>query len=384
MNALDGVILGLAGWTAWAGFRLGFAHRVLSWIGFLVGLWFGSMAVAQWLGGGDDASAVTFLQALGVLLAAGTVGQVLGGLAGRQLRRAVTAGGLGPLDAAGGVAVGLIGLVVTMWFVVPAMADVAGWPANQARNSAIATRIVDTLGTPPRLLDGLSEALDLPGAPNVFDSLRSTPPVPTPPLSPVEPPIVETAADSVLRITGPACGRVVAGSGWVAAPDLIVTNAHVVAGIESVTVEARAGARWTGRVVAFDPRRDLAVIRVRGLDRAPLVIDPAEEGDIGVVLGFPGGGELAVAPYMVGESLDARGEDIYGNGGVLRKILVIGSTVKPGDSGGPLIDPAGQVAGVVFAVSPDREGAAYAIRTSELDDLLAAGLNDSVRVGACL
>lgn len=385
MNALDLVIVVLGSWTAWAGHRLGFAQRVLAWSGFLGGLWLGSVVVSRIFSSDAPSQAGRFLQALAVVVGVGVVGQALGNLVGRRARRVLADGGLGTVDAVGGVVVGVLGLVVTVWFVVPAMADVPGWPAQQARTSAIARAIDGALGQPPPLVDGLSKAMGASGVPDVFDSLRGAPEdVPVPPDSPVATDVVRTASESVVKVRGPACGRLVSGSGWVVADDLIVTNAHVVAGTTSTEVLGADGSRWSGRVVAFDSRADLAVVRVRGLGLEPLEVDPAERGDVGVVLGYPRGGDLAIAPYIVGQPLDARGEDIYGRGGVLRRILVLGSRVQPGDSGGPLIDGDGQVAGVVFAVAPDRDGVAYAIRTTELEPVLDGSLEAGVDVGPCI
>lgn len=181
-----------------------------------------------------------------------------------------------------------------------------------------------------------------------------------------------------------ACRRVQEGSGFVVGPGLIATNAHVVAGEDETIVQRTDGTEVTATVVAFDPRRDLAVLSAPGLDRVPLRRADVEEGAIGAVFGHPGGGELRAAPYSVGRTVAATGTDIYDEERTERQVLILSSSLAPGDSGAALIDPEGRVVGVAFAIAPDKPGVAYALDIEELEAVLAGDLSRPVDTGPCL
>lgn len=176
------------------------------------------------------------------------------------------------------------------------------------------------------------------------------------------------------------------GTGWVVAPELIVTNAHVVAGERSTTVIRDDGRRLDATLVAFDAARDLAVLRTRALDRPPLVLaaDAPGPGGSGGVFGRPGGGPLRVAPFAVSRSLDATGRDIYGTDRTRRRVLELAVALRPGDSGAPLVAPDGSVGGVAFAVARDRGDVAYALEPSEVRAVLATVSAATVSAGPCL
>jgi S1-C subfamily serine protease len=137
-------------------------------------------------------------------------------------------------------------------------------------------------------------------------------------------------------------------------------------------------------VVAFDPARDLAVLRAPGLGRNPLPRADIEEGGVGAVFGHPGGGPLAPSPFSIGQQVTATGTDIYDQARTEREVLVLASDLEPGDSGGALVDPQGRVVGVAFAIAPDRPGVAYALDLSELEAILSADLSQPVDSGPCL
>ncbi|MBA2626261.1 MAG: trypsin-like peptidase domain-containing protein, partial [Acidimicrobiia bacterium] len=160
---------------------------------------------------------------------------------------------------------------------------------------------------------------------------------------------------STVRVEGAACGRIQEGSGWVAGPGLVVTNAHVVAG-EDETV----------------------VISPNGNDA------DAERGTTGAVLGYPGGGPLEVSPFEVEQELSAVGRDLYDRRDTRREVLVLAADLAPGDSGGALVGPDGSVVGAAFAIAPDRRGTAYALAPSEVRAILEARGTERVDTGACL
>jgi S1-C subfamily serine protease len=167
-------------------------------------------------------------------------------------------------------------------------------------------------------------------------------------------PDVVRARASVVRILGTACGLGVQGSGWVAGNGLVVTNAHVVAGQDDTTVQARGeGAHLTAQAVLFDPRNDLAILRVADLVGLPaLRIDAgARPGTSAAVLGFPENGPFDVEPGRLGQTTTVTTEDAYGRGPVRRRIASLRGLVRSGNSGGPMVDAQGEVVTTVFAAT---------------------------------
>ena len=174
------------------------------------------------------------------------------------------------------------------------------------------------------------------------------------------------------------------GSGFLAEPGVVVTNAHVVAGAGSVTVQTPGGGRSAADVLYFDPDRDLAVLAAPGLREPPLPIGESDVGDVGAVLGYPGGGPLRVAPFEVREEVEAVGRDLYDRRQTRRQVLVLAAGLAPGDSGGALVDAEGAVVGVAFAIAPDRPGTSYALNTEELGTALRGLRDPATSTGPCL
>jgi S1-C subfamily serine protease len=164
---------------------------------------------------------------------------------------------------------------------------------------------------------------------------------------------------------------------------LVATNAHVVAGESTTEVIRDDGTRLEAEVVLFDPDRDLALLDVADLNRPALPITSASRGDAGGVFGHPRGEPLRIAPFEVARLLDATGRNIYGTSEVVRDVLELASDLEPGDSGSPLVNPAGEVVGVTFAIARNREGVAYALQTSELIAALAQP-RGPVETSACV
>ncbi len=170
----------------------------------------------------------------------------------------------------------------------------------------------------------------------------------------------------MVKVEGIACRRIQDGTGWVVADDLVVTNAHVVAGERSSEIQRDDDRQLAAAVVAFDPERDLALLHVKGLDRPALPMAAAARGQTGGVFGHPGGEPLRIAPFSVARQIDATGRDIYDGASTRRQVLELAAGLRPGDSGSALIDPGGEVIGIAFAISTDQAGVAYALATSEL------------------
>jgi S1-C subfamily serine protease len=242
-----------------------------------------------------------------------------------------------------------------------------------------------------RVFAGFRSLLDAEGFPRVFQGFgpEIIRPVDPPDAGAALTPGVRSAADSIVKITGLAssCSRTQEGSGWVLARDVVVTNAHVVAGVDEPHVRvAGDGPSRSGRVVVFDPVRDLAVIDVPGLDAPPIALgDDLGRGDPAVVAGFPLDGPYRLDPARVRDVITARGKDIYDQRTSVREVYSLYARVQPGNSGGPLLTEDGRVAGVVFAKSLDDASTGYALTPDELDAVLAeAGTRTAaVPTGAC-
>ncbi|MCU1498320.1 MAG: hypothetical protein JWM47_2273 [Acidimicrobiales bacterium] len=386
MNALDVVLVVVALAAAVAGYRLGFVTRALSWLGMIVGIVVGSLALPSVIDRFDpraDRADLVFVAA-GVIIGGGLLGQALGLFVGSRIHLALPLGPARRVDAAVGAVAGLVGVAVTLWLVVPAMVDVPGWPARAARGSVL-VRTVDRLL--PEAPDPNRSVRRLLGDryPRVFEALRPTPDLGPPPASSgLSQELADRVIPSTVLVTGEACGQVQEGTGFVVGDDLVATNAHVVAGEDETAVETSDGRSHPGTVLAFDPDRDLAIVSVPGLDRPVLPLGAAAVGDRGAVFGHPGGGPLRLAPFEVGERVDATGSDIYDREQVTRQVLVLAAALRPGDSGSALVSPDGDVVGVAFAIAPDRPGVSYALSTRELQAVLATVADRPVPTGSCL
>jgi S1-C subfamily serine protease len=219
----------------------------------------------------------------------------------------------------------------------------------------------------------------------VFSSLRAAPDLgPPPAISGLSRDTAAAVAGSTVRVEGIACSRFQEGSGFVAAPGIVVTNAHVVAGVEETELVRRDGTRVPARVVLFDSRRDLALLDAPevGLPPVPLAPDAAV-GMRGAVFGYPAGGELELSPFEVRDVVEAEGRDLYDSERTRRSVLILASGLAAGDSGGAVVETGGSVVGVAFAIAPDQPGTAYALDVDEVREVLAAA-RAPADTGGCL
>jgi S1-C subfamily serine protease len=385
VNAFDLlVLLGIA-LAAVAGYRIGLVTRALSWVGLLAGLIVAARMLPLVLDRVESSQPGNrLLIALAVLLGGALGGQALGLAVGGRASSALPTSSR-PLDRAAGAVVGGGGVLVAVWLLLPAMADVQGSAASLVRDSSIARAIHDVAPEPPDAVAALRDLVDESGIPRVFDDLRRAPDTgPPPAASGIAPDILQRAAASSVRVEGEACGKLQEGSGWVAAPGIVVTNAHVVAGEDETVVFPEGSDELDATVVAFDASRDLAVLAVPELERPPLPLVDSDRGAIGAVLGHPGGGPLEVSPFEVVDQLRAQGRDLYDEQATLRSVLVLASDLAPGDSGAALVDPTGSVVGVAFAIAPDRSGTAYALDPDEVRSVLSTRSQGAVDSGPCL
>lgn len=383
---LDVVLVLAAVSAAGAGYRLGFVTRATSWLGLALGVTVGALALPPLLrqvqGSGDVTVA---LVAIAALAGSALLGQALGLVLGTRLHVALPHGPVRRVDQAVGAVLGIAGLLVGLWLLLPTLADVPGWTSEQARGSIIAREVNARFPDAPDTLQALRRLVGDNPFPRVFDALRPSPdPGVVPQASGLADAVAATVAASTVKVEGEACSRIQEGSGFFVADDLVVTNAHVVAGEDDSDVVLSDGTRMDGTVVAFDPARDLAVLRTSGAARPALPLDEAEVGTPGGVFGHPGGGPLEISPFQVGEQINAVGTDIYDSSRSERSVLVLAADLAPGDSGGALVDSQGQVVGVAFAVAPDRPSVAYALAVDEVTAVLSGDLTRERDTGNCL
>jgi S1-C subfamily serine protease len=386
VNVLDVVLVIVAISAAVGGYRLGFVARATSWLGLALGVTVGALILPPLLRQVQGARDVTVaLVAIGILAGCALLGQALGLVLGARLNVALPPGPVRQLDQVVGALLGVVGLLVALWLLLPTLADVPGWTSEQARGSVIAREVNARFPDAPDTLQALRRLVGDNPFPQVFDALRPAPDAgAVPGASGLSDDVATSVATSTVKIQGEACSRIQEGSGFFVADDLVVTNAHVVAGEDDSDVVLSDGSRLDGTVVAFDPARDLAILRTSGADRPALPLLDAEVGTTGGVFGYPGGGPLEISPFQVGEQITAVGTDIYDASRSEREVLVLAADLAPGDSGGALIDTQGQVVGVAFAIAPDRSNVAYALAVEELSALLAGDLSQEQDTGNCL
>jgi S1-C subfamily serine protease len=385
VNVFDIVLVVLAVSAAVGGYRLGFVARATSWLGLVVGLVAGSYLLRRIVPEMQDAGQATkSLVAVGLLVGAALIGLSLGLVLGSRLYSELPPGAARQADRAAGGVIGVVGVLVALWLLLPVLAHVPGLMSEQARGSAIAREVSDRFPDPPDTLAVLRRFVGDEPFPQVFDALRPAPDAGTvPEQSGLSTAVANQVVQSTVKVTGEACSRIQEGSGFFVGPDLVVTNAHVVAGESGTEVELADGQTFDAEVVAFDPDRDLAVLRTEG-EAPALPLRDADTGDTGGVFGHPGGGGLEVSPFRVAEEITAVGRDIYDQGSTSRDVLVLAAGLAPGDSGSALIDPEGQVIGVAFAVAPDKPGVAYALAIAELREVLEGDLSRERDTGGCL
>jgi S1-C subfamily serine protease len=397
MNLLDLIIVLVAIAYGFVGFRSGAIVGVLALVGFFGGAALGAQIAEPLVSRVvNDGAQVPVAIACVLLFAA--LGQVLGSLAGRVLHgllipRMSSWGNR--IDAAVGALFGVASVLLVAWIVAVPMASAPYPGLASAANQSRIVRAVN--GVMPQNADALYGSLrgffDRSGFPPVFGRLPSLPgagvAAPSDKLDPSFQAEVDDAAKSIVKIYGqaPSCDRGIEGSGFVFADERVVTNAHVVAGTSTVTVQLRNGDTLHANVVLFDPKRDVAVLSVPGLKEPALHFaeQPARRGANAAVIGYPQDGPFTVRSARVGGRSTVSGNDIYGNGNVDREIYSVRATVRSGNSGGPLLAQDGTVLGIVFATSLAANDVGYALTDNEIADDVVAGAKatNAVSTGKC-
>jgi S1-C subfamily serine protease len=370
MTTLDWLIVAFALMLATLGFGRGFVVGALSFCGFAAGALIGTRVGPLLLPQGSSSPYAPLFGLFGALVAGVILASGLEGVAFR-LRSAMVIPGMRLIDGLlGAVLGGALGLGI-VWILAAVLAQAP----NQAQlrgdieRSAILRGLNSLLPPTGPILNALARLDPLPRV------AGPTPSVPPPSTRVARTPGVRAAAASVVRVLGSACGLAVEGSGWVAEREIVVTNAHVVAGEQDTTVqEEGSGAQRSATVVAFDPVDDVAVLSVAGLSERPLALgsNPAA-GTPGAVLGYPENGSFDAEPGRIGSTQQVLTNDVYGRS-VQRLLTPLSGLVRPGNSGGPLVGTDGRVLTTVFAGTVSGPRGGYGVANSTVAGVLAQGL----------
>lgn len=387
MNVLDILLLLGAVWFAVIGYRQGFVVGILSVIGFLGG---GLVAVYLlpiiWdrVTEGSEVSTTTAIVAVVIVIVCASVGQAFTTHLGNRLRRYITWSPVRALDATGGALVNVVAMLLVAWLIGLLLANTAlPTVSKEARNSSVLLGITRVMPQQaPNWFKDFTSVLAQNGFPQVFSPFANEPitEVRAPDPALVGSPVAARAKKSIVKVVGtaPSCGKVLEGTGFVFAERRVMTNAHVVGGVEEPTVQIGGEGRlYDAKVVLYDWQRDIAVLDVPDLSARPLEFtgtdDDAESGDSAIVAGFPENGAYDVRSARVRARIDANGPDIYQRGTVRRDVYSLYATVRQGNSGGPLLTPDGKVFGVVFAKSLDDPDTGYALTADEIREDIEIG-----------
>ena len=371
MNILDVLLLVFALAYALSGYRQGFIVGACATAGLLAGGAVGIWVAPRVLEGYDPSLIVSLAALCGVLLCA-TIGQTIAAYAGGALRRRVTWEPARAVDAVGGAFLSAAAALVVAWALGVAVSGAQIPAINREVSHSRVLSAVDRVlpGDADSVLDALSSVVDRSVFPRYLEPF-----VPERIVS-VDPPTrrilrdaqVRRSAQSVLKILGTAesCARSSEGTGFVYAPGRIMTNAHVVAGVDEPEVVTSNGT-LPAEVVLYDEDLDVAVLDVEGLSAPPLRW--ARDGgtsDSGAVLGYPGNGPFDAEPARIRSEQQLRSPDIYGEGEVEREVFSLYAKVRPGNSGGPLVSPRGRVYGLIFAASISDPQTGYALTADQV------------------
>jgi S1-C subfamily serine protease len=380
MTQLDWLIVAFAAVLATFGFRQGFILGTLSFVGFAIGAFLGTRLGPLLLPQGDASPYAPAFGLIGALVAGAILASGFEGL-GLKLRRTLVIPGLGALDGALGAVLGATLALGIVWIA----AAVAGQTPGEAQlradiqRSLILRKLNQVMPPSGAILNALARLDPLPSITGPM------PDVAPPPSALARAPEVRAASRGVVRVIGTACGLAVEGSGWVAAPGIVVTNAHVVAGEQDTTVEVGGGSpSISARIVAFDPTDDVAVLQVPELGLRPLhLASGAQSGTAGAILGYPENGPFAAEPARIGRTQSVLTDDAYGRGPVSRLLTPVRGLVRPGNSGGPVVDSSGRVLTTVFAATVDSHPrGGYGVADETVARILGEGVRRAAQGGA--
>lgn len=373
---------------AFIGWRRGLIVSLMSFIGMILGA-----VIARELVSKLSEQGSLHGMSLGIYVVIAIVlvsfGSSTGASIGVRMRKATSWKPIRTLDSAGGCAISLMIWSVLTWIVASLILTL---PASQTTTAVGDSRVIAELDSrmPDVVRDGIDEvrqsvlSFHIPSG--LVESLLVDQ-VAEPDSALAKASAIRATLDSVVRVEGdaPRCQARLSGSGFVFASHYVLTNAHVVAGIETVGVRVKGkGALRSGKVVFFDPRADVAVLYVKNLDTKVAVLgNVGARNDSAVITGFPGGGKLQIIPARVSGVVESSGTDIYGSGKHIRTIYTLRANIIQGDSGAPLVSTEGTVIGMVFATSATDSTTGYALTPSEYADALKTQSTTAVSTGNC-
>jgi S1-C subfamily serine protease len=384
------IVAGVSGW------RHGMAVALLSFVGVLGGAILG-VQLAPLLAGSVESKNTQVIVSVVVVVVLVALGETTGVYFGRHIRDRITGERTLAIDSGLGSVVQAATVVLAAWLVALPLttANVPGLAA-EVRGSTVLRAVDSIMPAPARELPAdLRAVLDSSGFPDVLSPFAPTP------ITQVGPPdptlagsaVVQQVQDSVLKIRGraPSCSRQLEGTGFVIGPELVMTNAHVVAGTSETSVEvvnSRGRTReMSAAVISYDPAIDLAVLYVRGLKAPALefVPDVAAVGDDAIVLGYPLDGPFTPTAAKVRDRIQLRGPNIYDSGEVTREVYTVRAVVRSGNSGGPMIRTDGKVVGVVFGAALDDSETGFVLTAAQVEPTLdkAPTLSRPVDTGSC-
>jgi S1-C subfamily serine protease len=377
MTGLDWIIAAAVVLLALFGWAQGFLSSALALVGFALGAWIGTRVGPLLVPGGRSSPWAPAFGLLGAVLAGGLFAAGFEGI-GSRLRRVMRLPGVAAVD-------GLLGAVLTAclglglaWVLGALALQQGGDLRHEVQRSQILRRLNELMPPSGPLLNAIGNLDPFPR----IDGPEAGVQAPTSGIA--RDPQVRAASASVVKIRGTACGAGVEGSGWVAAPGVVVTNAHVVAGQQDTRVLPRGeGPGLDAQAIAFVPHDDVAILRVPGLDAPslPLAADPRSSTS-GAILGFPLDGPFDVRPGRLGVTRDVISQDAYGQGPVRRRIASLRGVVRPGNSGGPMVDGQGRVITTIFAATTSGPRGGYGVPNSVVRRVLDR-VRDAVSTGRC-
>lgn len=373
------------GWRQGA-FSAGFAA-----IGVAAGLVVGLGAAGLLVRVSDSTSLRVLLLLATVVLFVGA-GNIVGATVGSALRERLRTKSTQRWDSAVGSLLQLLVAIVVVWLVALPVAANVGGPLGSAIRSSRVLGAID--GAVPewgnKVPEHIARLIDVTGLPPLVSPFQGGGvEVEEPDPTAIDQAVVDEVRPSVVHVLGDAesCRRRLSGSGFVSAPDYVVTNAHVVAGTETVELDTVLGLKQA-TVVMYDPEVDLAVLHVPNLGLEPLRPAPgvAGNGDNAMVMGFPGNGPFTVSPVRIRERLNISGPNIYATGRTEREAFTLRGSIRQGNSGGPLLSESGDVIGVVFGTAVDGTDTSYALTIRQMDDVVGdyVGLTEPVDTQSCV
>ena len=389
---VDVVVVGVALLAASSGWRQGAVASAMAFLGVVLGAVAGILIAPHVLEHVEGSRLRVFV-GIGLIVVLVIVGEVSGMVLGRALRSGMHSRGARSVDSVVGAGLQAVAVLAAAWLLaIPLTSSSQPDVASAVRGSKVLGKVDEAapqwLREVPKEFSAL---LDTSGLPDVIGPFGRTPVANVEPPDPAlqASPVVQQLHESVLKISGvaPSCQKALEGSGFVVAPEMVMTNAHVVAGTDGITVDS-LGTVLDAEVVLFDPEEDVAILRVPGL-QAPVLNfgdNPATSGESAIVLGYPGGGPYTASPARVREVLNLSGPDIYRTGTVERQVYTVRGTVRQGNSGGPLVSENGQILGLVFGAAVDDPDTGFVLTADEIADELQQSLSSPVPVGtgACI